>query len=115
MVIHGNSGFGYFRVDWFTPESLGVFGDERTFILGTEGYIETRKTIDIAGRPGGDHLFIVDRKMARYIDCKNPPLPFGTQFAADIANRTETAQDQVAALLASELVLKGQKNARILP
>jgi predicted dehydrogenase len=114
MVIHGNSGFGYFRVDWFTPESLGVFGDERTFILGTEGYIETRKTIDIAGRPGGDQLFIVDRKMARYIDCKNLPLPFGTQFAADIANRTETAQDQVAALLASELVLKGQKNARIL-
>ena len=52
--------------------------------------------------------------MARYIDCKNLPLPFGTQLAADIANRTETAQDQLAALLASELVLKGQKNARIL-
>ncbi len=32
------------------------------FILGTEGYIELRKYIDIAGRPGGNHLFIVDQQ-----------------------------------------------------
>ncbi|HLH40445.1 MAG TPA: Gfo/Idh/MocA family oxidoreductase [Bryobacteraceae bacterium] len=114
MMVQGSGGLGYFRVDWFTPETLGVFGDERTFILGTEGYMETRKTIDIAGRAGGDHLFIVNGKGTRYIDCKKLPLPFGSQFAADIVNRTHTAQDQAAALLASELVLKGQKNARFL-
>lgn len=114
MVIHGNGGFGYFRVDWMTPAGVGAFGDERTFILGTEGYIELRKTVDIAGRPGADHLFIVDGKSARYIDCKNLPLPFGPQFVADIVNRTHAAQDQSAALLAMELVLRGQKNARIL-
>lgn len=114
MLVHGNAGFGYFRVDWFTPEGLGVFGDERTFILGTEGYIELRKNIDITGRPGGDHLFIVDGKSARYIDCKNLVLPFGPRFVEDIVNRTQTAQNQAAALLATELVLKGQKNARML-
>ena len=114
MMVNGNGGLGYFRVDWFTPEGLSAFGDERTFILGTEGYIEMRKTIDIAGRPRGDHLLIVDGKSARYIDCKNLALPFGPQFVEDIVNRTQVAQNQAAALLATELVLKGQKNARML-
>lgn len=114
MMIHGDGGLGYFRVDWFTPDGLGVFGDERTFLLGTEGYMEMRKTIDITGRPGANHVLIVDRKSARYIDCKNLPLPFGRQFVQDIVNRTHVAQDQAAALLATELVLKGQKNAQIL-
>jgi predicted dehydrogenase len=114
MIVHGNGGSGYFRVDWFTPDGLGAFGDERSFILGTEGYMEMRKTIDITGRPGGDHLFVVDRKSARYIECKNLALPFGPQFVEDIVNRTNLAQNQEAALLATELVLKGQKNARML-
>jgi predicted dehydrogenase len=114
MMFHGDRGFGYFRVDWLTPGGVTAFGDERTFILGTEGYIELRKTFDIAGRTGGDHLFIADGKSARYIDCKNLALPFGPQFVEDIVNRTHVAQDQNAALLAMELVLKGQKNARIL-
>ena len=114
IMVQGNGGLGYFRVDWFTPDGLPAFGDERTFILGTEGYIEMRKTVDITGRPGGDHIFIVDRKSARYIDCKNLALPFGPLFVEDIVNRTQTAQNQAAALLATELVLKGQKNAQIL-
>src|SRR5439155_13883314 len=107
-------GFAYVRVDWLTPDGRGAFGYERTFILGTEGYIEMRKTVDIAGRPGGDHVLIVDRKSARYIDCRNVALPFGAQFVDDVINRTRVAQDQAAALLATELVLKGQKNARML-
>jgi hypothetical protein len=84
------------------------------FLLGTEGYIELRKYADIAGRPGGNHLFVVDRKQTRYIDCNNLELPFGPQFVADVVNRTHVAQDQEQALLATELVLHAQKNARIL-
>jgi predicted dehydrogenase len=114
MMLHGNGGAGYVRVDWFTPDGLGVWGDGRLFILGTEGYIELRKYIDVAGRPGGNHLFIVDRKQTRYIDCSKVAMPFGPQFVADIVNRTHTAQDQDQALLATELVLKAQKNARVL-
>jgi predicted dehydrogenase len=114
MMLHGNGGAGYVRVDWFTPDGLGTWGDGRLFILGTEGYIELRKYIDIAGRPGGNHLFIVDQKQTRYIDCGNVALPFGPQFVADIVNRTHTAQDQEQALLAAELVLKAQKNAKVL-
>ena len=61
MMLRGNGGTGYVRVDWFTPDGLSTWGDGRLFILGTEGYIELRKYVDIAGRPGGNHLFIVDR------------------------------------------------------
>jgi predicted dehydrogenase len=112
MVVAGSGGTGYIRVDWFTPDGLGVWGDGRLFILGTEGYIELRKYVNIAsGLPGGNHLYIVDKKQARYIDCKDVPLPFGPQFVADIVNRTETGQSQEQALLAAELVLTAQKNA----
>jgi predicted dehydrogenase len=114
MMLHGNGGAGYVRVDWFTPDALGTWGDGRLFILGTEGYIELRKYIDVAGRPGGNHLFIVDQKQTRYIDCRNVALPFGPQLVADVVNRTHTAQDQEQALLAAELVLKAQRDAKVL-
>ena len=114
MMLRGNGGTGYVRVDWFTPNALGTWGDGRLFILGTEGYIELRKYIDVAGRPGANHLFIVDNKQARYIDCSKVELPFGPQFVGDIVNRTHTAQDQEAAFLTMELVLKAQKGAKVL-
>jgi predicted dehydrogenase len=114
IMLHGNGGAGYVRVDWFTPNGLGVWGDGRLFILGTEGYIELRKYADIAGRKGGNHLLMVDQKVQRYIDCNNVFLPFGPQFVADVVNRTHIAQDQEQALLATELVLKAQKNAKTL-
>jgi predicted dehydrogenase len=111
MMLRGDRGFGYVRVDWFTPKGLGTWGDGRLFILGTEGYIELRKYADIAGRKGGDHLFIVDQKQARYMDCSNVSLPFGPQFISDIVNRTHTAQDQAQALLTAEIVIKAQAKA----
>ncbi|GGY88619.1 oxidoreductase [Cellvibrio zantedeschiae] len=111
MMLTGNGGTGYVRVDWFTPDGLGVWGDGRLFILGTEGYIELRKYVDPAGKSGGNHLVIVDKKATRYLDCSNVKLPFGEEFVADIVNRTEISQNQEQALLAAELVLKAQKNA----
>lgn len=112
MMMHGNGGAGYIRVDWYTPERLAVFGDGRLFVSGTEGYIEARKYIDIAGRPAGNHVFLVNGKETRYIDCKDVVLPFGPQFVADIVNRTSVAQNQEQCLLATELVLKAQKMAK---
>jgi predicted dehydrogenase len=112
MMVTGNGGTGYIRVDWYTPDGLPTWGDGRLFILGTEGYIELRKYVNVAtDMKGGNHLYIVDKKQARYIDCKDVDLPFGPQFVADIVNRTEIAQNQEQALLAAELVLKAQKNA----
>jgi predicted dehydrogenase len=111
MMLRGNAGFGYVRLDWFTPDGLGSWGDGRLFVLGTEGYIEVRKYNNVAVSSGGNNLFIVDGKSARYIDCSNGPLPFGPQFVADVVNRTHSAQDQALCLLAAELSIKAQKNA----
>lgn len=111
MMLRGNRGVGYVRLDWFTPDGLGTWGDGRLFILGTDGYMEIRKYINVAVSKQGNNLFLVDQKSARYIDCNNMPLPFGAQFVSDIVNRTHVAQDQTECLLAAELVIKAQMNA----
>lgn len=112
MVLRGDRGLGYVRLDWFTPDGLGTWGDGRLFILGTDGYMELRKYIDVTVKPQGNNLFLVDNKQARYIDCSQMPLPFGPQFVADIVNRTHIAQDQDECLLAAELVIKAQRGAK---
>jgi predicted dehydrogenase len=112
MLLRGDGGSGYVRVDWFTPDGLATWGDGRLTILGTDGFIEIRKNIDIAGRAGESHLFLVDQKETRYIDCRDVPLPYGDQLVADIVNRTETAMTQAHCFLASELVLKAQHQAQ---
>jgi predicted dehydrogenase len=111
-MVRGNGGTGYIRVDWFTPETFPVFGDGRLTILGTDGFIEIRKNVDIGGRSGGSHLFLVDKKETRYIDCANVELPYGAQLVNDVVNRTETAMPQAHCLLAMELMLKAQKQAQ---
>lgn len=112
VMVRGDGGTGYIRIDWFTPDGLNTWGDGRLTILGTEGYMELRKNIDIAGREGGNHLFLVDQKSTRYIDCSNEPLPYGQQLIEDIINRTETAMAQEHCFLATELALKAQKQAQ---
>lgn len=112
VVLAGNGGLGYIRVDWFTPDGLGTWGDGRLTILGTEGYIEARKYIDIGGRPGGDHLFLVDGKGVHYMDCQDKALPYGHQLLNDIRNRTETAMTHHHCFLAAELSLQAQARAQ---
>ena len=99
---------GYVRVDWFTPAGLPTWGDGRLVILGTEGYIELRKYVDIAGRPGTDHLFLVDGNGMQHIDCSMVDLPYGRQLIADIRDRTETAMSQAHCFKAMELALTAQ-------
>jgi predicted dehydrogenase len=102
---------GYIRVDWFTPKGLPTWGDGRLTILGTEGYIELRKYIDIAGKPGTDHLFLVNHEGPRHIDCSNVERPFGRQFLDDVRNRTETAMPQERCFNAMKLALTAQQMA----
>ncbi len=111
VMLRGDEGMGYIRVDWFTPDGLKSWGDGRLTILGTEGFIEVRKNVDIAGRDGGNHLFLVDQKETRYIDCSEQVLPFGEQLVNDVVNRTETAMKQEHCFLATELALKAQSQA----
>ncbi len=112
VLLRGNGGTGYIRVDWFTPDGLSTWGDGRLTVIGTEGFLEVRKNIDIGGRKGGNHLFLVNQKETQYIDCKNVPLTYGTQLVDDIVNRTDTALPQAHCFLAMELAIEAQKIAR---
>ena len=115
VLLRGNGGTGYVRVDWFTPGGLSAFGDGRLTILGTRGYIELRNYVDIGGRAEGDHLFLVDRKETRYIDCRDVTLSWPARLVDDVVNRTETANPQAQTFLAMQLALEAQKAARRLP
>jgi predicted dehydrogenase len=112
VMLKGNGGQGYIRVDWFTPNGLKTWGDGRLTILGTEGFIEIRKNIDIARYDGGNHLYYANNKETNYINCKDVVLNFGKQFVDDVVNRTETAMPQAHCFLATELSLKAQKFAK---
>jgi predicted dehydrogenase len=113
VMVRGNGGTGYIRLDWFTPDGLPTWGDTRLTILGTDGYIEIRKNVDIAGKDGGNHLFLVDAAGVRHIDCNGVPLPFGRQLVDDVLNRTETAMTQAHCFLTTELALVAQQKAHV--
>lgn len=113
LLSHGAAS-GYIRVDWFTPDGLDTWGDGRLTLLGTEGYIELRKYIDIAGRKGKDHLFLVNKHGTNYIDCSDADLPYYTDLARDIFERTETAMNQAHCFKVCELALEAQAQAEII-
>ena len=102
---------GYVRLDWFTPERLPTWGDGRLTILGTEGYIELRKYVDVEGRPGTDHLFHVNNQTSQYIDCSKVPLTYFRDLAADVLDRTERAMSVEHALTVTRLALEAQSAA----
>ncbi len=111
IVLRSEHGHGYVRVDWYTPDALPTWGDGRLTILGTEGYIELRKYVDVAGRPGTNHLFVVNGAELEYLDCSGQPLPYYRRLVDDIVNRTETAMPQAHCFTVMELALIAQRDA----
>jgi predicted dehydrogenase len=111
LLLRSDHATGSARVDWFTPEGLETWGDVRLMVLGTEGTIEVRKNCDPAGRPGGDHLILIDAEGTRHFDCSQDPLSFGPTLLYDIAGRTEEALPQAHCFRAMELALKAQARA----
>ena len=111
ILLRSEHASGYIRVDWYTPDGLPTWGDGRCTILGTEGYIELRKYVDIAGRDGTDHLFLVDHQATRHVDCRDAPLPYYERLIADVFARTETAMPQAHCFKVCELALEAQASA----
>jgi hypothetical protein len=99
------------RVDWYTPQGLPTWGDGRLVILGTEGYLELRKYVDIAGRPGRDHLFLVDGANTEYVDCSDVVLSYYPDLVQDVRNRTETACPQRHTFQVMRLAINAQQGA----
>jgi predicted dehydrogenase len=108
-----NGATNQFRVDWFTPAGLSTWGDGRTFVLGTKGYLELRKYVDVGREKSGDHVYLVDDKGEHHlaVDGKVGFRFFG-EFILDCLNRTEKAMSQQHAFKAAELCLRAQAAAR---
>ena len=112
ILLHGGGASGFIRVDWFTPDSLKAWGDGRLFILGTEGYVELRKYVDIDGRAGGDHVFLSNHAGTRHIDASREPLTYFANFLDDVRDRTSTAMPAGHTLNVMRLAIAAQAMAR---
>jgi len=112
-LVGDNGSTNMIRVDWFTPAGLSTWGDGRTFILGTKGYLELRKYVDVARSRRGNQVFVVDDKGEHHLDVSGK---VGTRFFGelilDCLNRTEKAMTQEHAFKAGELCVKAQMAAR---
>jgi predicted dehydrogenase len=110
--VADNGATHYLRVDWYTPDGLGAWGDGRTFIMGTQGYIELRKYLDVGRDPEGDHVYLVDGRGERHIAVHGRVgFPFFGELILDCLERTEFAMTQEHAFLAIELALRAQAEA----
>lgn len=113
ILVGDNGATQHFRVDWFTPDGLSTWGDGRTFILGTTGYIELRKYINIGtGDESGDHVFLVNRDGEKHFEVSGKVgFPYFGQLILDCINRTENAMTQEHAFKAAELCVKAELQA----
>lgn len=114
-LVGDNGTSNYIRVDWFTPDGLRTWGDGRTVILGTKGYIELRKYVDVGRDAAGDNLVLVDGKGEQFINVAGKVgFRFFGELILDCLNRTEKAMTQAHAFKAAELCLKAQAAARVI-
>lgn len=111
-LVADNGATGYFRVDWFTPDGLDTWGDGRLFILGTQGYIELRKYIDIGRDPIGDQVYLANGEKTLHIPVKGKVgYPYFGRLILDCLNRTENAMTQEHAFKAAELCVRAEMEA----
>jgi predicted dehydrogenase len=114
-LVADNGATFYFRVDWFTPDGLGAWGDGRAMILGTDGYIELRKYLDVARDGAGDHVYLVDHHGEQHIPVHGQVgYPFFGQLILDCLNRAENAMSQRHAFLTMDLALQAQEQAIVI-
>ncbi len=113
VLVGDNGATQHFRVDWFTPDGLSTWGDGRTFILGTEGYIELRKYVNVGTNDGtSNHVFLVNKDGEQHFEVSGKVgYPFFGQLILDCINRTENAMTQEHAFKAAELCVKAEMQA----
>ena len=111
--VADNGATNFFRVDWFTPDGLSTWGDGRTFILGTEGFIELRKYTDIARAPEGNQLYMANGKGEQHFSVTGKiGFPYFGDLILDCLNGTQNAMSQEHTFKAAELCLTAQRDAQ---
>lgn len=112
MLVCDNGATGYFRCDWFTPAGLQQWGDGRSFILGTEGFIEQRKYMNLGTADGPAHLYLANgTEETHYNLLGQVGYPFFGELILDCLHRTENAMTQEHAFKAAELAVRAQLQA----
>ncbi|WP_245523841.1 Gfo/Idh/MocA family protein [Sphaerochaeta globosa] len=102
----------YFRVDWFTPDGMGAWGDGRVFIVGTKASVEIRKYLDVARSNQGDQVYLVDGQGEHHIEAFGSiGFPFFGAMILDCLNCTDHAITQEHTLLTMELAIQAQEKA----
>lgn len=111
--VADNGATNYFRVDWFTPDGLSTWGDGRTFITGTDGFIELRKYTDLAREPKGDHLFLANHEGEKHFSVAGTVgFPYFGALILDCMNGTQRSMSQAHTFKAAELCLVAQRDAQ---
>lgn len=101
------------RVDWLTPDGLSTWGDGRVHILGTDGFMELRKYVDLGRGGNANRIYLVDKAGEHVIECQDRVgFPFFSQLIVDCIDREETSISQDHVFKACEMALQAQELAR---
>jgi len=110
-----NGATAYVRVDWFTPDTMPTFGDIRNIIIGTEGMIELRKTVDLAvdnHRFTGSQCLLVTRKKEPHrIPCEDVTITLYEDILRDIGERKNRAVPHELSFAACRATVEAQSQA----
>jgi hypothetical protein len=80
-------------------------------IVGTEGTIEARANVDVAGEEGGEHLIVVDDDGTRRVDLSQVVDNWGDDMLADVADGGERLMTQQHAIDVTDVCLRAQAAA----
>ena len=112
MTLAGGTVVGDHRLDYLTAQGLGTWGDCRLTIVGTEGTIEARANIDVAGLDGAEHLIVVDGDGTRRVDISGVVVDWAEQALADLDDGGERLMTQQHAIDVTDVCLRAQAAAR---
>lgn len=108
--LTGDNGASFYsRVDWYTPDGMPVWGDGRTFVVGTAGSLEVRKYVDLGRQAPASLVLKADSGAVETIDCLDQVgFPFFGELILDVLNGTERAMSQAHIFKAARLSMQAQ-------
>jgi hypothetical protein len=84
MMVLRSASDRHAPVDFLSPGGLRTWGDGRLMIVRTDGTLEVRTNVDVAGKKGREHLILVDAKGTRRIDCTTAKVDWAKRLVADV-------------------------------
>ncbi len=111
--LTGSTGAGFYsRVDWYTPDGLEVWGDGRTFIVGSKGTLEVRKYVDLGRTAPASRILWTNADGTDVIDCLGEiGYPFFGQMILDSLHGSEKAMSQAHIFKSAEISMRAQELA----